>query len=52
MSMKMNDLIKQPVESQSIIAKAFRGELIPQDPNDEPAQKLLQRIKSLKEAKQ
>jgi type I restriction enzyme S subunit len=36
---------------QSILAKAFQGELVPQDPNDEPAQKLLQRIKSLKEAK-
>jgi type I restriction enzyme, S subunit len=35
----------------SLLAKAFRGELVPQDPNDEPAQKLLQRIKSLKEAK-
>jgi len=37
--------------TQSILARAFHGELIPQDPNDEPAQKLLQRIKSLKEAK-
>ena len=31
--------------SQSILAKAFRGELAPQDPNDEPAEKLLERIK-------
>lgn len=30
--------------SQSILAKAFRGELVPQDPNDEPAEKLLERI--------
>lgn len=29
---------------QGILAKAFRGELIPQDPNDEPACELLQRI--------
>ncbi|EGR1070792.1 type I restriction endonuclease subunit S [Vibrio cholerae] len=28
----------------SILAKAFRGELVPQDPNDEPADKLLERI--------
>jgi len=30
---------------QSILAKAFRGELVPQDPNDEPASLLLDRIK-------
>jgi type I restriction enzyme, S subunit len=29
---------------QSILAKAFRGELVPQDPNDEPATALLERI--------
>ena len=39
---------KQRVENltQSILAKAFRGELVPQDPNDEPADKLLARIKA------
>ncbi|MBH0017830.1 restriction endonuclease subunit S [Pseudoalteromonas sp. NGC95] len=39
---------KQRVDSltQSILAKAFRGELVPQDPNDEPADKLLARIKA------
>lgn len=31
--------------TQSILAKAFRGELVPQDPNDEPAEKLLERIR-------
>ena len=30
----------------SILAKAFRGELVPQDPSDEPASVLLQKIKS------
>jgi len=28
----------------ALLAKAFRGELVPQDPNDEPAEKLLERI--------
>jgi len=31
---------------QSILAKAFRGELVPQDPNDESASVLLERIKA------
>ncbi len=30
---------------QSIVAKAFRGQLVPQDPSDEPASALLGRIK-------
>ncbi|EAS45758.1 restriction endonuclease subunit S [Photobacterium profundum] len=30
--------------TQSILAKAFRGELVAQDPSDEPADKLLERI--------
>jgi type I restriction enzyme S subunit len=32
--------------TQSILAKAFRGELVPQDPNDEPAVELLKRIQA------
>ncbi|HOB99712.1 MAG TPA: restriction endonuclease subunit S [Verrucomicrobiota bacterium] len=35
----------------SILAKAFRGELVPQDPNDEPAEGLLQRIRDGKHAR-
>jgi len=31
---------------QSILAKAFRGELVPQDPRDEPASELLARIRT------
>lgn len=36
--------------AQSILAKAFRGELVPQDPNDEPASVLLERIKAQRTA--
>jgi type I restriction enzyme S subunit len=32
--------------TQSILAKAFRGELVSQDPNDEPAEMLLARLKA------
>ena len=32
--------------TQAILAKAFRGELAPQNPDDEPASKLLERIRS------
>jgi type I restriction enzyme, S subunit len=31
---------------QATLAKAFRGELVPQDPNDEPAAALLERIRA------
>ena len=39
---------KQRIDSltQSLLAKAFRGELVPQDPNDEPASLLLERIRA------
>lgn len=35
---------------QSILAKAFRGELVPRDPTDEPASVLLERIRAEREA--
>lgn len=35
---------------QSVLAKAFRGELFPQDPSDEPASELLARIRHAREA--
>ena len=34
---------------RSILAKAFRGELVEQDPNDEPASVLLERIRADRE---
>ncbi|WP_212631027.1 restriction endonuclease subunit S [Pseudomonas sp. KB-10] len=36
--------------TQSILARAFRGELVPQDPNDEPASVLLERIQAQRAA--
>ncbi|MGS0538287.1 restriction endonuclease subunit S [Xanthomonas oryzae] len=36
--------------TQSLLAKAFRGELVPQDPGDEPASVLLQRIRAQRAA--
>jgi type I restriction enzyme S subunit len=36
---------------QSILAKAFRGELVRQDPRDEPASELLARIRQQREAR-
>jgi type I restriction enzyme S subunit len=35
-----------PKLEQALLAKAFRGELVPQDPNDEPASLLLERIRA------
>jgi hypothetical protein len=34
-----------------LLAKAFRGELVPQDPNDEPASVLLERIRAEREVR-
>ncbi len=34
----------------ALLAKAFRGELVPQDPNDEPARVLLERIRVARQA--
>ena len=33
----------------SLLARAFAGQLVPQNPTDEPAEKLLDRIRSQKE---
>lgn len=33
----------------ALLAKAFRGELVEQDPNDEPAEKLLERVRAARD---
>lgn len=43
-------LKKSAAMRQSILKKAFSGQLVPQDPTDEPAVKLLERIKAEKAA--
>ena len=44
------ELLKEKIEHlpQAILAKAFRGELVPQDPNDEPAEELLHNVQRTK----
>ena len=44
-------LLKADALRQSILKKAFSGQLVPQDPDDEPASILLERIKAEKAAR-
>ena len=51
---KMLDAVEKSLQlseqlKQSVLKKAFEGKLVPQDPNDEPASVLLDRIKSEKQ---
>ena len=46
-----NQLLKADALRQSILKKAFSGRLVPQNPNDEPASILLERIKAEKTAR-
>ena len=52
---KIEESIEQSLKQseslrQSILKKAFEGKLVPQDPKDEPASKLLARIRAEKES--
>lgn len=44
----LDSLNKADVLRQSILKKAFKGKLVPQDPNDEPASELLRKIQKEK----
>ena len=45
-----DNIIKINSFRKSILEKAFKGKLVPQDPKDESADKLLERIKKDKSA--
>jgi type I restriction enzyme S subunit len=46
------ELIRSKRLRQSILKRAFEGNLVPQDPKDEPASVLLERIKASRESEQ
>ena len=48
----IENLQKAEALRQSILKQAFEGKLVPQDPNDEPAEKLLEQIRLERQEKQ
>ena len=56
MADKLEKIVEQSLKQaerlrQSILKRAFEGKLVPQDPTDEPAEKLLERIKEEKKSR-
>lgn len=47
----IENLQKAEALQQSILKQAFEGKLVPQDPNDDPAEKLLEGIRAERQAK-
>jgi type I restriction enzyme S subunit len=47
-----SELIRSKRLRQSILKRAFEGKIVPQDPKDEPASVLLERIKASRDAEQ
>lgn len=45
---KTSDIV--PTLTSAVLAKAFRGELVPQDPSDEPAEEMLARVRASKQS--
>lgn len=44
-------LLRSPQVRQSILKRAFEGRLVPQDPSEEPAQALLERIREARQSR-
>ncbi len=47
-----HSLNQSSAQRQNILKAAFSGQLVPQDPSDEPASKLLERIRAERAAQQ
>jgi type I restriction enzyme S subunit len=47
-----HDISHQSAQRQNILRAAFSGQLVPQDPDDEPASMLLERIRSERAAQE
>jgi len=46
LTVRMNQITPSVFPKPSFLARAFSGKLLPRDPNDESAEKLLERIRA------